>query len=93
MTETLAQTDRPYRYWYDRVTGTGKYQKARIPSVDNASLINPTRGGYDRKYRRVRGIGEFTRKTNKESPSGFITENSYDNGDANKELRDKGKYP
>jgi hypothetical protein len=94
LAQTDRQTDRPYRYWYDRVTGTGKYQKKpHIPNADEKSLSSMSRGGYDRKYRRVRGIEEFTRKANKESPSGFITENSNDNGDADKGLRDKGKYP
>ena len=30
------------------------------------SVLNPTRGGYDRKYRRLRGIGEFAKRENEE---------------------------
>ena len=30
--------------------------------VDAVSTLNPTRGGYDRKYRRIRGIGEFVQR-------------------------------
>lgn len=92
---TLAQTDRPYRYWYDRVTGAGKYQKARIPSVNNASLINPTRGGYDRKYRRIRGIGEFTKCPNDAESPGQQSEIGNNIGDADKGqgVPDKGEYP
>lgn len=92
---TLAQTDRPYRYCYDRVTGTGKYQKVRIPSVDNASLINPTRGGYDRKYRRIRGIGEFTKCPNDAESRGKQSEvgnNAWD-ADKGQGTADKGEYP
>ena len=44
--QTDRQTDRPYHYWYDRVTGQGRYKKkGNIPSVDQQSLINPSRGG------------------------------------------------
>ena len=41
--QTDRQTDRqiPYRYWYDRVTGTGAYQK---PQTRNASQV-PVRNG------------------------------------------------
>ena len=36
----------PYQYWYERVTGTGRYQKKEIiPDVDQAALFEMTRGG------------------------------------------------
>lgn len=43
-------TDRqwpPYKYYYEKVTGTGKYGKfsESLLSVDNESIKNPTRGG------------------------------------------------
>ena len=47
----------PYRYFYDKVCGQGKYAK-----VDEVSLANRTRGGGDRKWRKIRGIGEFATK-------------------------------
>lgn len=43
------QTDRqviPYRYYFERVTGTGNYQKkVTTPSADIISMSQPTRGG------------------------------------------------
>lgn len=43
------QTDRqiiPYRYFYEKVTGTGNYQKKlTTPSADQISMSAPTRGG------------------------------------------------
>ena len=46
---TDRQTDRqtvPYRYFFDKVTGTGKYKKkANTPDVDKQSLKNLTGGG------------------------------------------------
>ena len=77
LTEILAensldrQTDRqmPYRYWYERVTGTGVYQKHRTRNaspvhVRNESLVwndatmqehqETPRGGYDSKRRKLR---------------------------------------
>lgn len=48
------QTDRqqpPYKYYYEKITGTGKYSKflGSLLSVDNESIKNPTRGGVRQK--------------------------------------------
>ena len=62
---------------------------------DNVSMQNPTRGGYDRKYRRIRGIGEFSKQSNevksrwKQSKAGNNARDAY-NG---QEKSDKGEYP
>lgn len=47
--QTDRQTDLPYAYRYDRLCGQGKYAK----SVE---------GGADTKYRKLRGLGEFSRE-------------------------------
>ena len=48
--QTDRQTDRPYR------------MLSSIAScADAESMRNRTRGGYDRKYRKLRGLGEFSR--------------------------------
>lgn len=39
-------------------------QKEIIPSADNESLKKMSRGGYDNQYRKLRGIGEFTKREN-----------------------------
>jgi len=82
------QENSPYGYWYDRVCGQGKYAKA-----DKKSLKNPSGGGYDRKYRRTRGIGEFAKRSN-EKPKGWEQpEVGYHVGNADREWRDQGEYP
>lgn len=46
---TNKQTNKqPYSYFYDRICGQGKYAKTHA-------------GGGDNKYRKVRGIGEYSR--------------------------------
>jgi len=92
--QTDRQTDLPYRYWYDRVTGQGKYQKKRnTPSVDEIALNTASRGGYDRKYRRIRGIGEFARRTAKTAQGRFKSATSDNVGDVDERTNDKGEYP
>ena len=78
--QTDRQTDRPYRYWYDRVCGLGKYAKS-------------LGGGYDRKYRRVRGIGEFARRTEKTSQRRSKSTVGDNVGNVDERTEDKGKYP
>lgn len=41
-------------------------QKEIIPSIDEESLKKMSRGGYDNKYRKLRGIGEYTQKKSDE---------------------------
>lgn len=42
----------------------GNTQKEIIPSVDEESLKKMSKGGYDNKYRKLRGIGEYTQREN-----------------------------
>lgn len=37
-----------------------------ISCADKESILNPSRGGADRKYRKLRGIGEFTKPKDRE---------------------------
>ena len=94
---TDRQTDRqtvPYRYFFDKVTGTGKYQKkGSIPDVDIESLKNLVGGGYDRKYRRIRGIGEFTRRTETFTQGRSESTVSDNVGNVDERADDKGEYP
>ena len=78
--QTDRQTDRPYRYFYEKVCGLGKYAKS-------------FGGGYDRKYRRIRGIGEFVKRTDEKQTRWQQSEVSNNVGDANKGTDDKGEYP
>ena len=60
--QTDRQTDRPYRYWYERVQGIGAYKiPIRMEQTMRTRQVSQEirGGGYDRKYRRCRGIGEF----------------------------------
>ena len=47
--QTDRQTDAPYRYCYDRVTGQGQYKKP----IKNRTNVQ---GGYDNKYQKPRGV-------------------------------------
>ena len=38
--QTDRQTDRPYKYWYERVTGTGAYQKHRSKQASSIPVRN-----------------------------------------------------
>lgn len=81
---TDRQTDRPYRYWYERVQGIGKYQNPKN---------TPSRGGYDAKYRRLQGIGEFAERTEEEPTGWQQSEISHNARNVRRERRDKGEYP
>ena len=117
----------PYRYWYDKVTGQGKYKKKEItlndvannipieemhfctrdvqnlmgwrrknkglhePFVDNIALTNPSgRGGYDNKYRKLRGIGEYAKQEQVERTD---SKDGNPIRDADERQSDKGEYP
>jgi hypothetical protein len=52
-------------------------------------------GGYDNKYRKLRGIGEYTQRTNADT-AGWVKSEARDNaGVADKRQRksDKSEYP
>ena len=74
------QTDRQvtYRYFYDKLCGFGKYDKSFT-------------GGGDNKYRKLRGIGEYSRIPSK--GRGTAAETGKDAGDAVGVGGDKEGYP
>ena len=48
---TDRQTDAPYAYRLDKLCGTGKFEKSNW-------------GGYDNKFRKLRGIGMYSNGRN-----------------------------
>ena len=85
--QTDRQTDLPYRYWYNRVTGTGQYQKDKVSvrveqDMRTRQVCSENQGGgYDNKYRKLRGLGEYEHKDSKSSRN------------ANNGQQDNGEYP
>lgn len=57
-----------YKYYHDKLCGQGKYAKSKW-------------GGYDNKYRKLRGIGEYANKNGKDSRN------------ANNGQSSEGEYP
>ena len=58
-------------------------------------MQSPTRGGQDNKYRKVRGIGEYSKRSN-ETPKGREQSTSGDNArvaDKEQGRADSGEYP
>lgn len=63
--------------------------------LDNRAVTNPSRGGYDNKYRKLRGIGEYSKRTNEKQVRWQQSETS-DNVryvDKGQGRTDKGEYP
>ena len=60
--------------------------------ADRASIARNSSGGYDRKYRRIRGIGNFDASRFQERQGSSVSD-SKANGVADKEQSDKGEYP
>ena len=83
LNDQASLTDRPYRYFYDKVCGLGKYAKSFGG------------GGYDNKYRKLRGIGEYSKRTDGKSKGREQSKTSNNVGNADKQSRtsDKGEYP
>ena len=80
--QTDRQTDRAYSYFYDKLCGLGKYAQ-------------PDKGGADNKYRKLRGIGEFTKPQNEKS-RGRAKPKTCDlvgNVDERQGQPDSGEYP
>lgn len=93
----IASKQAPYRYWYERITGTGNYQKnPTTPSIaDENALMEHSEGGYDRKYRRIRGIGEFAQRKEAQSRRWLkseIGDNAW-NADERRSDSSEGEYP
>ena len=82
------QTDRqtiPYGYYYEKVTGEGRYSK----------FDNSYKGGADNKYRKLRGIGEYSKRAN-DKPSGrreSEISNNVRDADEGQRQSDTGEYP
>lgn len=88
---TDRQTEPPYRYFYEKLTGTGKYSKFS----DSLSIAKGSRGGADNKYRKLRGIGEFSKRQNQRKKGRLQSEVGSDVGAIHErqEESDKGDYP
>lgn len=48
----------------DRQTDSTRISISTIECADKASMQSPTRGGQDNKYRKLRGIGEYSKREN-----------------------------
>ena len=80
------QTDRrgaPYSYFYDKLTGTGKYQKP------NGNVA----GGADNKFRKLAGIGEYTRRSKGEQKGRSESTTGTNAGNVDERSNDSGEYP
>ena len=66
-----------------------------FPSVDNHAIADFTRGGNDNKYRKLRGIGEYSKRQNEELQGWKQSKISNNIRYADKRQRqsDKGEYP
>lgn len=62
---------------------------------DEKSINRFSRGGYDSKYRKLRGIGEYSKRANTDTAGRVKSETCENAGDADKgqETSDKGEYP
>ena len=79
--QTDRQTDRrPYKYFYDKLCGLGKYAKSE-------------QGGADSKYRKLRGIGEFSKQKNGKQRGRGESETCDNAGNVGKGSENKGEYP
>ena len=125
--QTDRQTEIPYRYYYDKVTGNGKYRiKANTPNnaelleeyhiksirggndtitiakrqnflehADDRAIQKLSRGGQDNKYRKLRGIGEYSKQANERKVRRSEPKISNNVGLANEgqDRADSGEYP
>ena len=94
--QTDRQTDRRHRYsyFYERVTGTGKYSKfSETPSIDEIAIKQGSRGGYDNKYRKLRGIGEYAKRPLNQQKRREQSTSGNNVGLVHEQKDDSGKYP
>ena len=78
--QTDRQTDRQYGYFYDKLCGQGKYAK-------------PIEGGADSKYRKLRGLGEFTKQKTGKQRGRKQSETGNNARDVHEGQTDKGECP
>lgn len=66
-----------------------------LEQANTQSLISPTPGGGDNKFRKLRGIGEYSKRTNDKQVGRCESKISDPIGDADKgqESSDSGEYP
>ena len=98
--QTDRQTDVPLRILLQTDYGSRRIQenettKRRFRSADNKALNDGTRGGFDNKWRKLRGIGEYAKRQDGKSQRGEQFKTCTTNGNVLKECgtSDKGEYP
>ena len=99
--------ERQYKYFYDKLCGTGSYKSntggyRHIYQYECDRVFGTYRqvtskntGGYDNKYRKLRGIGDYSKPKVKEQRRRKQSEISNDVRDVHEGQRgiDKGEYP
>ena len=76
----------------DRQTD-GRISISTINYADSASMRNPSKGGADSKYRKLRGIGEFSKQKNGKQRGRGESETCDNAGNVGKGSENKGEYP
>ena len=81
----------------ERTWGGVENNRPTTEEIDNLALSNPTRGGQDNKYRKLRGLGEYSsdiqenqqyRRTHRQFQSAKSSRNIAEEGQS-----DSGEYP
>ena len=77
------RTEHPYSQFYRKICGSGEYARTT------------NQGGYDNKFRRVSGLGCYSKDfgTERNGERRFGPEISHNDGNTGLELTDKGNYP
>ena len=78
----------------DRQTDSGISGTVRstVSYAELASMQNPTRGGGDAKFRKLRGIGEYSKKGSRKKVNSQTSKNVGDS-DNGQSVSDKGEHP
>ena len=78
----------------DRQTDSGISGTIRstVSYAELASMQNPTRGGGDAKFRKLRGIGEYSKKGSRKKVNSQTSKNVGDSNNG-QSVSDKGEYP
>ena len=66
--------------------------RSTVSSVDLVSMQSPTRGGGDAKFRKLRGIGEDSKKGSRKKVNSQTSKNVGDSNNG-QSVSDKGEYP